>query len=491
MLALSSGMIYAEESITESLTASQGEPGELITISGVTTPRQFVSIKIVNQEGSIVFFSAVASDESGGYTCQWLVPDIEPGPLEIIVGYDTITTVETFTVLEVKNNNNNNGNNNPPPIVTPTNPEVSDDEEEEEDDPKGEDKEIRNGAGEVIEAKVEETERGHRVSIERDVFNGLENQEEKSLHIQVNDKSIVFDSKVVEHLLASGEDGDVKLTIEQMNYDELSEKMQKKIGTRPVFDFELQIGDSKVSKLGGHARISVPYELGEYENPRAVIVYYMDESDRLVKVRGKYNQETKSVEFRVNHFSLYAVGYNEVVFQDVGLNDWFYNGVTFCGAREITDGTEEGIFSPELSLTRAQCIVMLMRAYQMDLVQDSTDNFVDAGNTYYTDYLATAKALGISDGVGNNRYDPEAEITRQECFTLLYRLLGVIEEMPTEVRTLDLGDFQDGNLAADYALEGMNYLIKAGIISGHQEKIEPTQVITRAEMVEVIMNLLD
>jgi hypothetical protein len=44
---------------------------------------------------------------------------------------------------------------------------------------------------------------------------------------------------------------------------------------------------------------------------------------------------------------------------------------------------------------------MLMKAYGIAPDTNPEDNFADAGDTYYTGYLAAAKRLGISAGVGN------------------------------------------------------------------------------------------
>ena len=99
------------------------------------------------------------------------------------------------------------------------------------------------------------------------------------------------------------------------------------------------------------------------------------------------------------------------------------------------DGTT---FSPEASLTRGQFIVMLMRAYNIEVDETLTDNFDDAGDTYYTAYLATAKSLGITSGVGENMFAPEDEITRQDMFTLLYRSLDILGELPENGRYLFL-----------------------------------------------------
>jgi hypothetical protein len=48
-------------------------------------------------------------------------------------------------------------------------------------------------------------------------------------------------------------------------------------------------------------------------------------------------------------------------------------------------------YSPSSMLTRGEFIVMLMRAYGIEPDMNPTDNFSDAGNTYYTGYLAAQK----------------------------------------------------------------------------------------------------
>ena len=190
------------------------------------------------------------------------------------------------------------------------------------------------------------------------------------------------------------------------------------------------------------------------------------------------------------HFSIYAVGYNEVMFDDVSESDWYYDAVTFCAAREITTGMETGLFSPNVTLTRGQFIVMLMRAYGLESDVYSADNFDDAGDTYYTGYLSAAKRLGITDGIGNNLFAPESEITRQDMFTLLCRTLDALGEWPESDGAGSLSDFSDEELIADYAEEAIEVLYKAGILSGSGGLLDPLGNSTRAQLAQVLYNIL-
>lgn len=133
---------------------------------------------------------------------------------------------------------------------------------------------------------------------------------------------------------------------------------------------------------------------------------------------------------------------------------------------------------------------MLMKAYDISPEASPLDNFTDAGSTYYTDYLAAAKHMGISSGVGNNMYAPEQNITRQEMFTLLYKALVVLGELPTAETDNTLSSFKDAGEVAAWATEAVTSLVQAGIISGFDGSLNVSGTTTRAEMAQVLYKLL-
>jgi hypothetical protein len=205
---------------------------------------------------------------------------------------------------------------------------------------------------------------------------------------------------------------------------------------------------------------------------------------------GRYDPATGTVTFSTTHFSDYAVAYNKVTFKDVAANAWYNKAVSFIAARRITRGTGNGNYSPEAKLTRAEFIVLMMRAYSILPDTNPTDNFSDAGNTYYTGYLAAAKRLGISAGVGNNLFAPEKEITRQEMFTLLYNALKVIGLLPQGDSGKTLSDFSDAGQIDSWAKDAMTMLVETGAVGGNNGVLAPLSTTTRAEMAQVLYNLL-
>ena len=133
-----------------------------------------------------------------------------------------------------------------------------------------------------------------------------------------------------------------------------------------------------------------------------------------------------------------------------------------------------------------------MNAYGIssDPTKAETVNFADAGNTYYTKYLLVGKGLGIVSGIGNNQYAPEQAITRQEMFVMLYNALKVLGELPAATGTKQLSDFSDANQSASWAQDALNALVQSGIISGADGKLAPTETTSRAQIAQVLYNLL-
>ena len=99
---------------------------------------------------------------------------------------------------------------------------------------------------------------------------------------------------------------------------------------------------------------------------------------------------------------------------------------------------------------------------------DFKDNFSDVyPGTYYYDEIGMAKALGIAAGYGDNLFDPDNQIKRQDMATLAYRVLkeeGVLTAIPN---TAELNRFLDKDSIDFYARDAMAACVGAGLMSGY------------------------
>jgi hypothetical protein len=307
--------------------------------------------------------------------------------------------------------------------------------------------------------------------------------------VSAADASISFDKGALSTIMDAA--GDIKITATKIDTANLSEETKQLVGDRPVFDFSVTSGNKTVSKFGGTVTVSVPYTPKAGEDPNAIVIYYINAEGKPEMVSNcAYDPATGTITFTTDHFSKYAVGYNKVNFSDVAENAWYGDAVSFVAARDITTGTGNGNFSPTEKLTRGQFLVMVMRAYGIEAETASNDNFSDAGNTYYTGYLAAAKSLGITDGIGNNMFAPEKEITRQEMFTLLYNTLDSIGELPAGTTGTSLTSYRDADKIASWAKDAMTLFVGTGTVSGSGDQLNPSGTTNRAEMAQVLYNLL-
>lgn len=172
-------------------------------------------------------------------------------------------------------------------------------------------------------------------------------------------------------------------------------------------------------------------------------------------------------------------------FKDIAESDWYYEAVKFAYENHITSGVSKTEFSPDSYVTRGQFITMLCRAYKIP--EMTGDNFSDCGNTWYTGYLAAAKQNGISNGVGDNRFAPEKEITREEMVTLIYNYLRGIVSIDGEYAE---SGFSDNNSISDWAKSAVAFADANGYVSGKNDNIfDPKGNATRAELAQIFFNI--
>lgn len=303
--------------------------------------------------------------------------------------------------------------------------------------------------------------------------------------------SLTFDDNTISSISKENA-GDVCITVAKADRDALSEEAKQIVGDRPIYDFRVTSGSKTISQFAGNITVAVPYELKPGEDPNAIVICYINADGQPEIAAGcAYDSATGKITFTTTHFSKYAVGYNKVSFADVADNAWYQDAVSFIAARGITTGTGDNRFNPNATLTRGQFVVMLMRACGITPGNNTVnDNFTDAGNTYYTKYLAEAKKLGITVGKGNNSFDPDGKISRQDMFVMLYRALDKLDSMPVKTSSLTISDFSDAGSVGGYAKDGLNALLAGGIVSGGDGKLSPLKTCTRAEMAQVLENFL-
>ena len=111
-------------------------------------------------------------------------------------------------------------------------------------------------------------------------------------------------------------------------------------------------------------------------------------------------------------------------FADVANSAYYVDAVEWMLKREVTQGTTETTFSPNLNCTRAQIVTFLWRAAGSPAPK-GTVSFADvSAGGYYAKAVAWAVENGITGGTGNGLFSPDAACTRAQSAAFLYRAAG-------------------------------------------------------------------
>ncbi len=112
-------------------------------------------------------------------------------------------------------------------------------------------------------------------------------------------------------------------------------------------------------------------------------------------------------------------------FSDVPRNSWFAPYVEEAKTREIIEGYPTGGFGPNDSITRAAALKIILGAAKID-VSSSVPDFSDVpADAWFAKYVGYAQANSIVGGYPDGLFHPEMNITRAEVAKIIVKILGM------------------------------------------------------------------
>ena len=108
-------------------------------------------------------------------------------------------------------------------------------------------------------------------------------------------------------------------------------------------------------------------------------------------------------------------------FTDVPVGSYYYDAVLWAVENGITKGTSETRFSPDDTCTRAQIVAFLWRS-EKSPAAGTANPFADVKSTaYYAGAVLWAVREDITKGTTNTTFSPDADCTRAQIVTFLWR----------------------------------------------------------------------
>ena len=108
-------------------------------------------------------------------------------------------------------------------------------------------------------------------------------------------------------------------------------------------------------------------------------------------------------------------------FTDIPAGSYYYDAVLWAVENGITKGTSDTTFSPNMTCTRAQIVAFLWRS-EKSPAAGTANPFADVKSTaYYADAVLWAVKENITRGTTNTTFSPDADCTRAQIVTFLWR----------------------------------------------------------------------
>jgi hypothetical protein len=178
-------------------------------------------------------------------------------------------------------------------------------------------------------------------------------------------------------------------------------------------------------------------------------------------------------------------------FTDVDKNDWFYDNVMYVYKNGLMKGTGSSTFSPDGKMTRAMFVTVLYRMSGDTGNHKNTFSDVSSSAWYY-DAVAWAAANGIVSGAGDNRFDPDGEITREQLAVMLWRYAKYKGHDVSEGETANILSYKDASYISKYAYAALQWACGAGIINGDAGgNLNPKSSATRAETAAILKRFIE
>lgn len=163
---------------------------------------------------------------------------------------------------------------------------------------------------------------------------------------------------------------------------------------------------------------------------------------------------------------------------------------SFWAADAVQKGSELGIVPDSLqskygqATTRAEFCALATRLYETVTGSEITDRALFTDTT--DENVEKMAALGVVNGTGGGKFEPTAQLTREEAATMLSRLANALDK-PLTAR---VSTFADNALISFWATDAVGQMQASGVMDGvGNNEFAPGDDYTREQSIVTIMRL--
>ncbi|MEG1821701.1 MAG: S-layer homology domain-containing protein [Clostridiales bacterium] len=202
-----------------------------------------------------------------------------------------------------------------------------------------------------------------------------------------------------------------------------------------------------------------------------------------------YFEDANMLRWQMVKSETYMFYSNKVSFLDTE-NHWSKDYVGFLASRGVVNGVSIGYFSPDSNVTRGQFIAILHRISKDNGVAYTNNPYDDVlKDQYYYNAVCWGTDAKIINGRSASKFEPNANISREEMATMCCRYLNSLNMDLKAVRTG--ADFSDISSVMPYAVTPVKQCHAAGIINGvGGNRFDPQANATRGESATIVAGLI-
>ncbi len=174
-------------------------------------------------------------------------------------------------------------------------------------------------------------------------------------------------------------------------------------------------------------------------------------------------------------------------FGDIEDVPWAIEAIEYLAEQGIVNGVGENKFDPNGELTREQFAKLIVEAYNC-YDENAECIFSDVQNGSWAEkYIASAFDNGLMNGISETEFGIGKNVIRQDAALVLYRFAKLIG---VEMTAAEL-DFDDAEEISEYAKEAVSAMYGTGIINGMDNNtFAPKNTITRAQACKMLYEVM-
>lgn len=164
-------------------------------------------------------------------------------------------------------------------------------------------------------------------------------------------------------------------------------------------------------------------------------------------------------------------------YDEIIMGHWAEKGIVVMYKLGALENIADETIDTERSITRGEFATMLKKVCKMKSSM-SVEAFSDVEeDSFMYEHINVLKAKKIAEGDGEGKFMPDAPITRQDAFSLIFRAMINMNKVDKNIDAEEyIGQFDDKNEIAPYAVDAFAGMLRAKLLKdkGPVENVDQT-----------------